>query len=280
MFEYAVDKDSELAGLLQKGKGYRIKLATRDLGIKWWTYVDDPSLPIDDKILSRPSETPRLVNSKPSAGHAGFKVVDCVPWPPNISTHLSLIAATDTTPTLLEICIANPTSQPISIQFRGTQRYLAPRDLLGDRTTTRPKLYRTLEPEAPLSSFGLAITNATTKATIPTHRPRPGCLGLTAGNIDPRPRSKDLFTLEPGQQILRHIALDPILYGHDDGVYIVGLREQRFWWCVGSKEDICEEDDDDARVEKELFSRDIPPLVIKSGDTVELKVVNGEVVEE
>ncbi|KAK6001202.1 hypothetical protein QM012_003285 [Aureobasidium pullulans] len=58
-FEYHVDTNSELASLFQSGKTYSIKLASKDLAVKWYTYVDDPSLPLDEKVASRSSETPR-----------------------------------------------------------------------------------------------------------------------------------------------------------------------------------------------------------------------------
>ncbi|TIA39769.1 hypothetical protein D6C78_03054 [Aureobasidium pullulans] len=97
IFEYRIDADSELASLLQPGKEYSIKLASKDLGIKWWTYVDDPQASLSEEQISQSSEPAKLLNSKPSAGHATFTVVDSVPWPPEVSTRMYMIPATEIT---------------------------------------------------------------------------------------------------------------------------------------------------------------------------------------
>ncbi|KEQ69118.1 hypothetical protein M436DRAFT_56729 [Aureobasidium namibiae CBS 147.97] len=280
VFEHPVDKGSELASLFLPGKEYCINLASEDLGIKWYTYLDDPSVPIDEDLLSRPSETAKIVNSRPSAGHAGFRVVESLPWPPEVSTRLHLVQATETAPACLQISITNMSTQSLSIEPRGRpQLYLQPRDLLGDRTTTRPHLHRTLTPDLPLSSFGFSITNATTREEIADNLPRPGCMGLTRGNLDPRPSAKNLLTLEPGQAILRYVDIGTVLCKYGDGVFTIRLREQCKWWCVGNLEDICEEEEGSfGRVKRELFCRDIPPLVLNSDDTVKVKKVEGEIV--
>jgi hypothetical protein len=280
MLEYSVEGGSELASLFLPGREYRISLASRDIGIKWYTYTDDPSLPIDQDLLSRPSETATMVNSKPSAGHAAFKVVESFPWPPEVSTHLHLIPSSDTAPCCIQINITNMSTRPLSIQPRlGSLLYLQPRDLLGDRTTTRPRMHRTLEADLPLSSFGFSVTNVWTKDEVPDNLPRPGCMGLSSPKLDPRPRSKDLLTLEPGQEILRHVDVGSVLRKCEDGVYTIRLREQAKWWCVGGVEDICDtEDGDGGRVRKELFSREILPLLLGSKDTIEVRKVNGEIV--
>jgi hypothetical protein len=262
------------------GREYRISLASRDIGIKWYTYTDDPSLPIDQDLFSRPSETARIVNSKPSAGHAAFKVVESLPWPPEVSTHLHLIPATYARPSCIQVSITNMSTQPLSIQPRlGSLLYLQPRDLLGDRTTTRPRMHRTLEPDLPLSSFDFSVTNVLTKEEVPDNLPRPGCMGLSPPKLDPRPRSKDLLTLEPGQAVLRRVDVGTVLRKCEDGVYTIRLRKQAKWWCVGGVKDICDaEDGDGGRVRKELFSREIPPLVLKSEDTIEVRKVNGGII--
>lgn len=281
IFEYRVDRGSGLASLILPGREYRISLASKDIGIKWYNYIDDmdSSMPMDQNLLSRPSETAQIVNSKPSAGHAAFKVVESLTWPPEVSTHLYLVPATDTAPSSIQVSITNMSIQPLSIQTRlHSTLYLQPRDLLGDRTTTRPRMHRTLETDLPLSSFGTSITDTATKEEVPDNLPRPGCMGLSSPKLDPRPRSKDLLTLEPGRAVLRHVDLGTVLRKCEDGVYTIRLREQAKWWCVGSVEDICDaEDGDGGRVKKELFSRDIPPLVLKSEDTLEVRKLDGEI---
>jgi hypothetical protein len=283
MLEYRVDKDSEVASLFRCGKEFRIALASSDLGIKWYTYIDDPSLPIDQDILSRPSGTAKIVNLKPSAGHLAFKVVDSLPWPPEVSTRLKFIAASDTTPdSLLQISITNMSSRPLSLEPHARpQLYLGHRDIIGDRTTTRPRFHRALEADLPLSLFSFSITDTVSKEEVADFLPRPGCEGVTRGNLDPRPRGKGLFILKPGEAVLRHFDPSALLRKCGDGVYSIRLREKAQWWCVGSAEEICHKEDgdgDEGRVRKDFFSRDIPPLVLRSEDTIEVRKVDGEIV--
>ncbi|CAD0098609.1 unnamed protein product [Aureobasidium mustum] len=276
-FEYHVDTDSELSSLLEPGKTYSIKLASKDLGVKWYTYIDDPSLPLDEKLLSQPSETPRLVNSKPSAGNAAFKVVESLPWPLEISTRLCFKPATETTPSCLKICITNLGSQSLSIQASDQQRFLGPRDFFG-REIIQERSHRALEMEHPRLSFAFSVTKSGTKEAAPRKAMRAGCRGLTSGNVDLRPRFKDLLTLEPGQPLLRRIDIGALISGLDDGFYTIRLREESMWWCMGGKEDICDMNDEGGRVRKESFNRDVPPLVLNSADTVEVEVANGQLV--
>jgi hypothetical protein len=280
MLEYRVDKDSEVASLFRTSKEFRIALASRDLGIKWYTYIDDPSLAGTQTLLSKPSETAKIINRQPSAGHLASKVVESLPWPPEVSTHLSFVAATDTTPSYIQISITNMSSRPVSLEpYARQQLYLGHRDIIGDRTTTRPRFHRALEADAPLSSWSFLITDTVTKEEIADTLPRPGCEGATRGNLDPRPRGKGLFVLEPGEAVLRHFDLSAVLRKCEDGVYDIRLREKAQWWCVGSAEEICHgEDEDEGRVRKDFFSRDIPPLVLWSEDVVEVRKVDGEMI--
>ncbi|THY46827.1 hypothetical protein D6C99_05976 [Aureobasidium pullulans] len=219
IFEYRIDADSELASLLQPGKEYSIKLASRDLGIKWWTYVDDPQAPLSEEQISQPSESAKLLNSKPSAGHAAFTVVDSLPWPPELRTHMRIIPATGTAVELLEICITNTGPLPVSIQVQGRQRFLEPQGLFGPETPQRIPSHRPLETETPVLYFNFLVTNtATDKIVLGNGKRRTGCIGLTSGRVDPRPRMQDLITLEPAQPLIRHVDLGGIVVGLGDVV--------------------------------------------------------------
>ncbi|THX32312.1 hypothetical protein D6D12_02278 [Aureobasidium pullulans] len=277
IFEYRIDVDSELASLLQPGKKYSIKLASRDLGIKWWTYVDEPQLPLSEEQISQSSEPAKLLNSKPSAGHAAFTVVDSLPWPPEVTTRMCIIPATETTAELLEISMTNAGPLPLSIQVQGRQRFLEPQGLFGRESPPRTPSHRPLETETPVLYFGFLVTNtATDEIVLGDGKRRTGCIGLTSGKVDPRPRMQDLITLEPVQPLVRHVDLGGIVVGLKDGTYRIELREKAMWWCEGRKEDIC--DEEDGRVKKELFRKDIPPVVLRSEDTFELRVVDEEMV--
>lgn len=166
IFKYRIDGDSELASLLQPGKEYSIKLASRDIGIKWWTYVDEPQLPLSEEQISQSSEPAKLLNSKPSAGHAAFTVVDSLPWPPEVRTHMRIIPATETAVELLEICITNAGPLPLSIQVQGRQRFLEPQSLFGPENPQRTPSHRPLETETPVLYFGFLVTNTATDEIV------------------------------------------------------------------------------------------------------------------
>ncbi|THX75128.1 hypothetical protein D6D05_06647 [Aureobasidium pullulans] len=277
IFEYRIDADSELASLLQPGKEYSIKLASRDLGIKWWTYVDEPQLPLSEEQISQQSESAKLLNSKPSAGHAAFTVVDSLPWPPEVTTRMCIIPATETTAELLEIFMTNTGPLPLSIQVQGRQRFLELQSLFGPENPQRTPSHRPLETETPVLYFGFLVTNTSTdEIVLGDGKRRTGCIGLTSGKVDPRPRMQDLLTLEPAQPLIRHVDLGGIVVGLEDGTYRVSFREKAMWWCEGRKENIC--DQEDGRVKKELFRKDIPPVMLRCEDTFELRVVDEEMV--
>ncbi|THZ78125.1 hypothetical protein D6C85_01247 [Aureobasidium pullulans] len=277
IFEYRIDADSELASLLQPGKEYSIKLASRDIGIKWWTYVDEPQLPLSEEQISQSSEPAKLLNSKPSAGHAAFTVVDSLPWPPEVRTHMRIIPATETAVELLEISMTNTGPLPLSIQVQGRQRFLEPQGLFGPDNSQMTPSHRPLETETPVLYLGFLVTNtATDEIVLGDGKRRTGCIGLTSGRVDPRPRMQDLITLEPAQPLIRHVDLGGIVVGLEDGTYRVSFREKAMWWCEGRKENIC--DQEDGRVKKELFRKDIPPVMLRCEDTFELRVVDEEMV--
>lgn len=166
IFEYRIDVDSELASLLQPGKDYSIKLASKDLGIKWWTYVDDPQAPLSEEQISQPSEPAKLLNSKLSAGHAAFTVVGSLPWPPEVRTHMRIIPATETAVELLEISMTNTGPLPLSIQVQGRQRLLEPQSLFGPENPQRTPSHRPLETETPVLYFGFLVTNTATDEIV------------------------------------------------------------------------------------------------------------------
>ena len=67
-------------------------MASGDFGVKRWAYSDRKQFIDNDETPSHASEIVKLVNSKPTAGNATFKVIKSLPWPLRIETRMRLRA--------------------------------------------------------------------------------------------------------------------------------------------------------------------------------------------
>ena len=84
-YQYHIKPNNELASVLEPGKKYTIRLAGKNLGVKWYAYGERTELPSSERKSSRPpTRTAQLVNSKNSAGKATFTVVSSLPRPPKV----------------------------------------------------------------------------------------------------------------------------------------------------------------------------------------------------
>ncbi|KAI1293248.1 hypothetical protein F5Y03DRAFT_332269 [Xylaria venustula] len=280
VFKYPIDPKSELGSILRPGKAYAIRLACKDLGVKWWTYSEDDHISNDGARTSQVSETGKLVNSKSSAGKASFRVVPSLTFPPKIDIHMRLWPkdenANDADSTVdLEISVMNTESRPIAVQTRGTQHFLMPWGPFQPEEWAddwQPRIIANTLP-APVSS--LEIVDAATDEVIRQSRRPGGCRGLTAPGADLRPKLDTLVTLTPGETLVRRVDISRLLKGLTDGTYRIRMQPRGTWWVFGDSEAIADEGDD--RVPRRLYESTIPPLILKTEEVVELQVKNGRV---
>jgi hypothetical protein len=81
--------ESQLAKLLRQDTTYDIRLASNQLGVKWWGYGNPDEL-LDEGKPNRPSEPGELVSVR-GTGRGYFRVVESLPWPPPVETLMSIL---------------------------------------------------------------------------------------------------------------------------------------------------------------------------------------------
>ncbi|KAI8626014.1 hypothetical protein F5Y19DRAFT_237640 [Xylariaceae sp. FL1651] len=281
-YEYHIDPDSELASRLQPGKKYTIRLASEDLGVKWWIYGNDDQHLGNLRSTTQVSETAKLVNSKASAGKASFTVVSALQFPPKVEIHMRLCQNEDSASnadgeSTLELQTVNTGTRPITVQTRGTQRFLVPWDCFQPEQAVDDSQPRIIDGASPAPECSLQIVDAATDKVIREPKKPGPCRGLTSPNADRRPKLESLVTLKSGEPFVRHVNISKLLSGLADGKYRVRMEPRGVWWCVGSHEEIADEEDD--RVPRRLYHTTIPPLILKTEDFVELQIEDGKVVK-
>ena len=92
---YHVNPDSEVASILEPDKKYTIRLATADLNVRWHAYGEHDQLVSDQGKPLQSSGKEKLVRSKStfSAGHARFKAVSSLPWPPKVRVSMRICSS-------------------------------------------------------------------------------------------------------------------------------------------------------------------------------------------
>lgn len=302
VYQYQVTPNSELASVLQPGRKYTIRLAGKDLGVKWWTYGDDTDTPLSRRnhsnkvpttTTTKASETTRLINSKSSAGRASFAVVPELPRPPKVETHMRLCRSSADRANLdegdddhdrapLEISVLHTGAQPLTVQTRGPQRFLIPWGPFQPEEieTSRPLIINAAAASpAPAPTSSLQVVDAGTgEVVVRAPAKHVGCAGLTAGNVDPRPRLDTLVTLMPGEPLVRRVDISGLVKGKGvpDGRYRVQMLPRGMWWCGGSCTEMRNEGDGE-RVPWQWYRKEIPPLMLETDDTVDVRVENGKI---
>ncbi|KAI0429120.1 hypothetical protein F5Y09DRAFT_311094 [Xylaria sp. FL1042] len=280
IFQYHIDPKSELGSVLQPGKTYTIRLASEDLGVKWWTYSEDDHISTDEACIVQASESAKLINSKSSGGKASFKVVPSLTFPPNVEMHMRLwpndegVNDADSA-TTLEISISNTQAQSIAIQTRGTQRFLMPWGPFQPEEWADDWQPRIIDKASAAPVSSLEVVDVATNEVIRGVRKPGPCRGLTVSGADTRPKLENLATLRAGETLVRHVDISKLLKGLPDGMCRVRMQPRGAWWVFGDREEIADEGDD--RVPRRLYNTMIPPLMLETDDTVELHIENGGV---
>ncbi|KAI1120286.1 hypothetical protein F5Y10DRAFT_290036 [Nemania abortiva] len=277
VYQYCINPKSKLASVLQPGSEYTIRLASGDLGVKWWAYGDVRDLLDKQGAPAKSSETAKLVNSKRTAGKASFAVVPELSWPPKVETHMQLCqneqSGDDESAAVLEISFLNRGTTPIIVQTRGTQSFIIPWGPF------QPKEADLDQPRAIDSSYretGLRVLDAATSEVVVEPKKKGPCGPLTVSTADLRPKLKTLATVMPGQPIIRRVDISGLIMRLLDGKYHVRMVPQGMWWCLGSSDEITDEGDD--RIPLRLYRTRIPPLMLETDDLVKLEIKNGRAV--
>ncbi|KAJ4137287.1 hypothetical protein NW768_002869 [Fusarium equiseti] len=198
IYYYHISPDSDLGRLFKPGNKYHIRNKTGGDLRGDYVYVDNFGQ------SSRPSEKQKLVSSK-AYGGARFKVVQCLPWPPEVQTRMQIHKAEDNAP-VLEITVINNGNEPISVQTRYIQRFLTPNNPLqqNEEVPTLDPRPRIIDPKTPGPASTIQIVDMATGQVVSETR-KPGPCGGAATPRDIRPKLEILTTLRPGQPLVRHV---------------------------------------------------------------------------
>ena len=265
-----IDVNDEMASILEPGKKYRIRLASQDLGVKRWAYIDQQQSHGNDGIASSESETKQLVNLKSTSGNATFTVVEGLPWPPRIDTRMRL----RTTPSLptselaitnpssnitLEVSVLNTSADAVTVQARDQQRFLIPWGPFqpeSDDDDDRLRIIDVMLREPPGYSL-LVINSATGKVVRGNEKWR-----FRDAPADFRPWACSVVVLRPGIPVIRTTSVGARVDGLEDGEYKIRLQAMGCRWWRG---EVGEEDcDENGRMPAHPGGILIPPLMLES----------------
>ncbi|KAL8668889.1 MAG: hypothetical protein Q9168_006498 [Polycauliona sp. 1 TL-2023] len=280
VYRCPIGVDGELASILEPGRKYRIKLASSDLGIRRWAYSDQQQLASDDETPNHGVEAVILVSSKPSAGNATFTVVKSLPWPPRIETTMRLCKSAsnhdlDTTETesntALEVSVTNTGPDSVTVQTRGHQRFLVPWGPFQPEPDANDDRVRILDSQPHISD--LQVIDAASEGVI-RKKEKDGVCSLKGSQTDRRPKVEHVVVLKPRVPLVKRFDVKDILNGLADGQYKIRLQPRGCRWWHG---EIGEEECEDGRIPEKSGDVTIPPLMLESRDTVELRVKDQQV---
>ena len=281
-----IDINGDLASILEPGKKYVIRLASGDLGVKRWAFSDQKQFVDNDGKPSHDPEAIKLINSKPTAGNATFKIVKSLPWPPRMETRMHLCAPftscdsalanaeLSSSNTALEVSVLNTDSDSVTVQTRGHQHFLIPWGPFQPESDADDDRMRIIDaaPHKPPTSSLQVVDSATGKVVRGNERRGTG--PLTDSNADRRPKLADVVTLKPGAPIIRRVDIGALVDGLVDGQYKIRIQSRGCRWWHG---EIGEEEGEDGMVPAHLCRITTCPLMLESQDEVELRIRDGKV---
>lgn len=285
VYQCHIDVTGELASILKPGKKYIIRLASENLGVKYWVYSDRKQFVDKNGEPGRESEAVKLVNSKPSAGNATFTVVKSLSWPPIMEIRMRLCAFPPSSDpaltnaklrnsTTMEVTVINTGSDSVTVQTRGHQRFLIPWGPFQpehDADDDRMRIIDATPHKPPTSS--LQVVDSVTEEVIRGKEQR-GTGPLTEFNADKRPKMKDMVNLKPRVPVTRKIDIEALVDELVDGQYRIQMKPRgcRWWhWEAGKEEG------EDGRVPAHLRGIISPPLMLTSQNEVMLQIRDGRV---
>lgn len=266
IYQYHVDPESDLASHLEPGNKYQIeKPRGYDMGGEY-TFEDEEGHHEGDL---------KLVCSRAN-GRPTFTVVDSLPWPPQIQTHIQWHEGESESGKLLEVSVLNMGTEPVTVQTRGIQRFCVPLGPLDPEDghielDTRNRIIDTTLAN-PITT--LQVLDTATGDIIKNAQGLGVCGPAMKG--DPRPALEKLVTLKPNKLLRRCTEVNNVLSRLPDGKYHLRMEPRGMWWCIGSVEEFARRGED--RVPSDLYQTLIPPLVLQCDDLVEVQVENGKAV--
>ncbi|KAK7062282.1 hypothetical protein R3P38DRAFT_2758552 [Favolaschia claudopus] len=273
---FPIEADSPLASILKPGKRYTVKLASEDLGVRWWAYGDRPEVVDGDGgVVRTQSENAKLVNSKSTAGNATFTCVSALPWPPRVKMGMRLVTPSNGQ-VLLDVSTTNIGDRTVLVQTRDRQSFLIPWGSSQPVSDTfDDSLSRIIDgdsPKPPTSS--LRIVDVASGAVVRGNK-RPVC--SLNNSPAPRPPKMDwLVPLHPAEPKVMQVEIQHLVNGLADGLYRLEMEARGCWWYDAEVE---ADGDSDGRVHPALYKTTIPPLILETADILEVQVRNGRVFE-
>ena len=286
VYQCHVDVDDDLASIVGPRKNYVIRLASGDLGVNRWAYSDREQFVDNDVKPNHDPEAVKLVNSKPTAGNATFKVVKSLPWPPRMETRMRLCASSkssnsalvnsqaSSSTTALEVSVINTGSDSVTVQTRVHQRFLLPWGPFQPEPDADDYRVRIIDAKAhkpPTSS--LQVVDSATGEVVRGNKRRDTC-SLTEPNADLRPKAADVITLKPGVPVIRKFDIRTLVDGLVDGQYKIRMQSKGCRWWHG---EIGKEVGKDGKVPAHSCQFTTSPLMLESQDEVEIRIRDGEV---
>ena len=283
VYQCHVHVDSELASILEPGKKYRIRLASKDLGVKRWAHSDRKQFVDNDGKPNRDSETVKLVNSKPTGGNATFRVVKSLCWPPRMETRICLCTSSPSSDSALantnlsssaalEVSVINTGSDSVTVQPRGHQRFVTPWGPFQPEPDADDGRIRIID-ATPHQPSSLQVVDSMTGGVVREYKQ--SSIGpLMDSNADRRPKAEYLVILKPGAPIIRKIDIGALVDGLVDGQYKVRMQSKGCRWWHG---EVGKEGVDDGRAPAHSCGKLICPLMLESQDEVELCIKDGKV---
>ncbi|KAF2228668.1 hypothetical protein EV356DRAFT_497860 [Viridothelium virens] len=289
VYQYHLDVNGVLATILEPGKKYTLRLASRDLGVKRWAYSDQMQFVENDGIPNHDSEAVNLVNSKSTASNATFTVAKSLSWPPRIETRMRFrtsspssdfaltnaeLSSGSGSSTFLEVSVTNNGSDSVTVQTRGHQCFLIPWGPFQpepDAVDDRVRIIDASPSRPPTSS--LQVVNSATGEVVRGSEQH-GTGALTSSTAGRRPKVEDLVILSPGAPIIREIDISSLVDGLEDGQYTIRMRSSGCRWWHG---EVGKEESEEGRVPAHLCRIIVTPLTLESQDKLELRVADGKV---
>ena len=284
VYKYHIDVTGELASILEPGKKYIIRLASENLGVKYWAYSDRKQFVDNNGKPRHDSEAVKLVNSKSSAGNATFTVVKSLSWPPRMDTRMRLCASPPSSDpaltnaklrnsTAIEVTVINTDSDSVTVQTRGHQRFLiswGPFQPEHDADDDRIRIIDATPHKPPTSSLqiiGFVI------GEVVRGKEQRGTGPLTDFSADQRPKMEDVATLKPGVPVIQKIDIGALVDELVDGQYRIQMQPRgcRWWHWEFRKEE------DEDGVPAHLCGIISPPLMLMSQNEIELRMRDGRV---